>query len=77
MLPFIGPILAIVFGFIAKRSIDRSEGREAGRGMAVAGITLGFVGLVTSGLMVAYLVWFFNTFDETFRDIIRSPFPSP
>lgn len=36
-------ILALVFGYRAKWEIDRSGGRQVGRGMAVAGITLGWV----------------------------------
>jgi hypothetical protein len=40
---FIGSLLAIILGFIAKGDIDRSGGRTTGRGMAVAGIVLGFV----------------------------------
>jgi uncharacterized membrane protein len=76
MIPVIAPILAIVFGFVAKGSIDRSQGRETGRGMAVAGIVLGFVGLVTSALMIAYFVWFFTHFEGTFEEIIRR-FPTP
>jgi hypothetical protein len=41
----IGSILALVFGYSAKGQIDASGGRETGRGMAVAGIVLGWVGL--------------------------------
>jgi hypothetical protein len=42
---WLGSILALVFGYIGKGQIDRSEGREAGRGMAIAGIVLGWVGV--------------------------------
>jgi hypothetical protein len=77
MIPFLGAILALVFGYLAKGSIDRSEGREGGRGMAVAGIVLGYVGLVVGLFWVAYFVWFFNHFGTSFRDIIRNlPTPS-
>ncbi|MFN2591121.1 MAG: DUF4190 domain-containing protein [Actinomycetota bacterium] len=76
MLPFIGPVLALVFGYISKGQIDRSAGREGGRSMAVAGIVLGYVGLVTSGLWIAYFVWFFNNFEPTFREILRN-LPTP
>ena len=41
----IGSILAIVFGFQAKGQIDRSGGAEEGRGLAIAGIVVGFLGL--------------------------------
>jgi hypothetical protein len=44
-MPVIGPILALVFGYVGKGQIDRSAGRESGRGFAVAGIVLGWVGI--------------------------------
>ncbi len=49
----IGAILALVFGYRAKREIDQSGGREGGRGLAIAGIVLGWVGV--AGLIVALL----------------------
>jgi hypothetical protein len=39
----VGSVLAIVFGFVARDQIKRSQGRQAGTGMANAGIALGFV----------------------------------
>jgi hypothetical protein len=39
----IGSVLAIIFGFVARDQIKRSQGREGGEGMATAGIVLGFV----------------------------------
>ena len=54
----IGSILALVFGYSAKRQIDGSGGRESGRGMAVAGIVLGWVGV--AGLI--FLILAFTTF---------------
>ena len=36
-------ILALVFGYVAKQQIDQSAGQQVGRGMAVAGIVLGWV----------------------------------
>jgi hypothetical protein len=49
----IGGILALVFGYIARRQIDESGGTQGGRGMAVAGIILGWIGI---GLGIAYVV---------------------
>jgi hypothetical protein len=46
----IGAILALVFGYKARREIDESGGRQGGRGMAVAGIVLGWVGI--AGLVI-------------------------
>jgi hypothetical protein len=42
---WIGSILALIFGYIAKRQIDESQGRQTGRGMAIAGIVLGWIGV--------------------------------
>jgi hypothetical protein len=42
---WLGSILALVFGYVAKSQIDKSHGTQTGRGMAVAGIVLGWVGV--------------------------------
>jgi hypothetical protein len=42
---WIGSILAVVFGHRARRQIDESDGTQAGRGMATAGMVLGYVGI--------------------------------
>jgi hypothetical protein len=44
---WIGSILALVFGYVAKSQIDQSGGRETGMGMAIAGIVLGWIGIGT------------------------------
>ncbi|QXG74290.1 DUF4190 domain-containing protein [Modestobacter sp. L9-4] len=49
---WIGSILALVFGYVAKRQI-RERG-ESGGGMATAGIVLGWVGV---GFLVVFLVF--------------------
>jgi hypothetical protein len=49
----IGGILALVFGYISRRQIDESGGTQGGRGMAIAGIILGWVGI---GLFGVYIV---------------------
>ena len=41
----VGAILALVFGYMGKRQIDESDGRQQGRGLAIAGIILGWIGL--------------------------------
>lgn len=48
---WIGSILALVFGYIAKRQIK--ERNESGSGMATAGIVLGWVGI---GVLVVIIV---------------------
>jgi hypothetical protein len=42
---WIGSILALIFGYVAKGQIDNSGGTQGGRGMAIAGIVLGWVGI--------------------------------
>jgi uncharacterized membrane protein len=38
-------IVGLVLGFVAKSRINRSNGQLGGKGMAIAGIVLGFVAL--------------------------------
>ena len=40
---FIPGILGIIFGFIARSQIRKSNGQQKGSGMALAGIIVGFV----------------------------------
>jgi hypothetical protein len=56
---WIGSILALIFGYIAKRQIDESQGRQTGRGMAIAGIVLGWIGVGIGVLLavVGVLFW--------------------
>jgi hypothetical protein len=49
----VGAILALVFGYISRRQIDESGGTQGGRGMAIAGIFLGWIGI---GLAIVYIV---------------------
>ena len=42
---WLGSVLALVFGYVAKSQIDQSNGMQSGRGMAIAGIILGWVGV--------------------------------
>jgi hypothetical protein len=49
----VGSVLAIIFGFVAREQIKRSQGRERGEGMATAGIVIGFVAV---GLWLVFFV---------------------
>jgi hypothetical protein len=42
---WIGSVLALIFGYVAKGQIDASNGQQSGRGMAIAAIVLGWVGV--------------------------------
>jgi Domain of unknown function (DUF4190) len=52
---WIGSILALVFGYIALGQIKQRH--ESGRGMAIAGVVLGWVGIATGvlfGILIAF-----------------------
>jgi hypothetical protein len=49
----IGSILAMIFGFMARNEVDASGGAQTGRGMATAGIVLGFIGIGIMVLLIA------------------------
>lgn len=49
---WIGSLLAIVFGHVALAQIDRSEGRQSGRGLAIGGLFFGYGGALLFALMV-------------------------
>jgi hypothetical protein len=53
---WLGSLLAIIFGHIALDQIKESDGRESGRGIAIAGLALGYLGAVTFLLAVAWFV---------------------
>jgi hypothetical protein len=42
---WIGSVLALIFGYIGKSQIDNSGDTQDGRGMAIAGIVLGWIGV--------------------------------
>jgi hypothetical protein len=50
---FLPAILGIVFGFVARSQITRSNGLQRGGGLAIAGIIVGFGWLVLLALGIA------------------------
>ena len=55
---FVPGILAVIFGNLALGKIATSAGREKGRGMAIAGIVLGWISIaVLAGLTIAWLAY--------------------
>ena len=48
---FIGSILAVIYGHLALSQIKKAEGRQTGRGMAIAGLVLGYIGVAILTLM--------------------------
>ena len=59
LLPLVGSILAIVFGYAARRDIRRRPDELTGEGMAVAGLVLGWimVGLSVVGLVLGAIAF--------------------
>ena len=53
---WIGSILALIFGYIAKGQIDASQGQQKGRGFAIAGIVLGWVGVGILALVIVGMI---------------------
>ena len=53
---WIGSILAIIFGAVALRRIKRSQGWRTGKGMAIAGLVLGIVGVAILVLTIVVAV---------------------
>ncbi len=58
LLPFVGAIVALVTGVLARREIRVAEPPEEGDGLAVAGIVLGGLQLVVSLLMLVVVFVF-------------------
>lgn len=48
----LGSILAIIFGHIAVHQINRSNGTQGGKGMAIAGLVLGWIVVAVFGLAI-------------------------
>jgi hypothetical protein len=44
---WVGSILALIFGYVARGQIRSANGSQGGNGMAIAGIVLGWVGIGT------------------------------
>jgi hypothetical protein len=53
---WVGSVLALIFGYIGKNQIDESGGMQSGRGMAVAGIVLGWVGVGSLAIVIVALL---------------------
>jgi len=48
-------ILALIFGMVSKGQIDQAAGTQGGRGFAITGIVLGWVGV---GFLLLFLLFF-------------------
>lgn len=57
LMPVIGNVVAIICGHIARGQIRDSNGAEQGDGLALAGLILGYLGLLL-GVIVLMLILF-------------------
>jgi hypothetical protein len=53
---FVPALVALILGILALREIGRSNGMKTGKGMAIAGVVLGVVGVVAGGVFIAAIV---------------------
>lgn len=65
----IGSILAVIFGFVARKQIKDSGGRQSGGGMALAGIILGFVGVASLILWIVLVIAVTTTITNCFDHV--------
>lgn len=60
LLPFLGSIVAIVCGHMARSEIRRNPQTQEGDGLAVAGLVLGYLVIALSVLAVVAVILFFG-----------------
>jgi hypothetical protein len=64
LMPIVAAIVAIVCGHIARGKIRRSQGREAGSGMALAGLILGYIGIAFTILAIGGIITIVAVFHD-------------
>ncbi len=57
LMPVIGNLIAIICGHIARGQIRQSGGTQEGDGLALAGLILGYLGLLL-GMVVIFMIIF-------------------
>ena len=60
LLPFLGSIVAIVCGHMARSEIRRAPERLEGDGLAIAGLVLGYLSIAMAVLVVFAIFLFFG-----------------
>ena len=53
----IGAILAVIFAIIALRQIAASHGRLRGKGLSIAGLIIGIIGIIGAGITWSVVAW--------------------
>jgi hypothetical protein len=72
-LPFLGPILAVVFGIIG---LGKAKQTGTGRGMSLAGIILGVIGMIAAIVVTVALVLAADDVSDTIDDNLGSADPA-
>lgn len=65
----LGSLLAVIFGFVARKDIKRSAGLKGGDGLAVAGIVIGIVGLVGAIFTIVGIASAANSINTTLNRV--------
>jgi peptidyl-prolyl cis-trans isomerase B (cyclophilin B) len=71
---FTFPPMAIVCGHVALSQLNRTG--DEGRGLAIAGLVVGYVLTALIVVFVAMMIWFMIMFDQSLRDYDRDPYSS-
>jgi hypothetical protein len=71
-LPFLGAIVAIITGHVGINEVNNSNGMVRGKGMAVAGLVMGYVQIAILVLIIVVLVLLAPTMGDVFSDINSS-----
>jgi hypothetical protein len=66
---WIGSILALVFGYVALRQIRQANGWQQGRGFALAGIVLGWVGAAILAFLLILVLAVADDVDNDFDEL--------
>lgn len=56
ILPIIGPLLAIIFGHMARNEIKVKAGQFKGDGFALAGLIMGYIGIALAVLLIIFII---------------------
>lgn len=54
---WLGSILAVIFGHVALSQINKANGAQQGKGMAIAGVVLGYLGVASLILAILFGEW--------------------
>ncbi|MGB8195775.1 MAG: DUF4190 domain-containing protein [Acidimicrobiales bacterium] len=68
----LGSLLGVIFGFSARSDIRSSRGRLGGDGLAIAGLIIGLLGLLSA---VFFYITLFTITDQLKNDITSGSFP--